>query len=425
MKSIPEQLRIGVFFGGTSPEHEVSVITGLQAVAALSETTRAPTDISVTPVYVTKSGAWYVGDALGSIADYDDVPVLLDRATEVAAASGPGRTMQLVPVRPGRWRRTDPVVIDVALAAFHGAAGENGAFQGVCEMLGVPWTGCSVAASALGMDKALAKQVAAAAGVNVVPGRVVRERAWRGNEDAALAELGAELGYPLIVKPVRLGSSIGLAKAADRNELNAAIEEALRFDSAVMVEKCVPNLREINASVLGDGRRAEVSLLEEPISAGGLLSFEDKYMRGGGRGGPKGAGRTAGGPKGAGRTVGGPKSGMASLDRNIPATIPESVAGEVRSMALDVFAALDASGVARIDFLMDNATGELYFNEINTIPGSFSFYLWEPAGVPFRELLERLLTLALDRYAERHERVSRFNVNLLSDRAARGLKSAK
>jgi len=413
MKSIPEQLRIGVFFGGTSPEHEVSVITGLQAVAALSETTRAPTDSSVTPVYVTKSGAWYVGDALGSIANYDDVPALLARSTEVAVASGPGRTMKLVPVRPSRWRAAEPIVLDVALAAFHGAAGENGAFQGTCEMMGVPWTGCSVAASALGMDKALAKQMVAAAGVSVVPGRTLQEHAWRDTEDEVLDALAAELGYPLIVKPVRLGSSIGIAKAADRNELDAAIEEALRFDSAVIVERCVPNLREINASVLGDGARAEVSVLEEPVSASGLLSFEDKYMRGGA------------GPKGAGRSAAGPKSGMASLDRKIPAPIPDAVADTVRSMALGVFAALGASGVARIDFLMDDATGTLYFNEINTIPGSFSFYLWEPAGVPFRALLERLLTLALDRYAERHERVSRFNVNLLSDRAARGLKSAK
>ncbi len=424
MKSIPEQLRIGIFFGGTSPEHEVSVITGLQAVAALSEgalSTRAlsmragaDTKLVVTPVYVTKSGTWFVGEVLDAVERYADIPALLSRATEVAAASGPGRTMKLVPVRPARWRRpAEPVVIDVALAAFHGAAGENGAFQGVCEMLGVPWTGCSVAASALGMDKALAKQMAAAAGVHVVPGRVVREHAWRGTEDAMLEGLSAEFGYPLIVKPVRLGSSIGITRAADRTGLDAAIEDAFRFDSAVMVEKCVPNLREINASVLGDGRRAEVSVLEEPVSATGLLSFEDKYMQGGG------------GRKEAGFSGASPKSGMASLDRKIPAPIPESVADEVRAMALDVFSALDASGVARIDFLMDSETGTLYFNEINTIPGSFSFYLWEPAGLPFRELLERLIELALTRYAERHERVSRFSVNLLSDRAARGLKSGK
>ena len=387
------------------------MITGLQAVAALNEDggtggDLGETALTITPVYVTKSGSWYVGESLDQVEHYADVSSLVDTAVEVAAASGPGRTMQLVPVRQGRWRRTEPVVIDVALAAFHGAAGENGAFQGLCEMLGVPWTGCGVAASSIGMDKALAKQLVSAAGVCVVPGRVLREAAWRGSEDSVLEQLPAELGWPLIVKPVRMGSSIGISRAGDEQALDAAIEEAFRFDSAVLVEYAVPNLREINASVLGMGARAAVSVLEEPVSASGLLSFEDKYMRGD-------------------SSSVGTKRGMASLDRKIPAPVSDSVADEVRAMALDVFAALNASGVARIDFLMNDETGDVYFNEINTIPGSFSFYLWQPAGVPFRELLERLVRLALDRFSTEHERVSRFEVNLLSDRAARGLKSGK
>jgi D-alanine-D-alanine ligase len=389
--------RVGVWFGGQSPEHEVSVISALQAVAALDGNRFVPV-----PVYVSKQGRWYSGHHLLELERYQDIPSLLAHATEVALAPGTGQTARLIPVRGPFLGHAEPVVLDVVFLGFHGGSGENGGVQGLCEMLGVPYTGSGVLSSAAGMDKVVAKTLCRLAGVPVVPWHVIPEDVWRGHEDAVLKEVQDTLGMPLIVKPVRLGSSIGIAKVTTRDALEAAVEDAFRYDARVLVERCVPNLREINASVLGRGAKCRVSVLEEPVAADSFLSFKDKYQRSAGK-----------------------SSGMASLDRLIPAPLEEEVAERIRGLAVQAFTALDSAGVARIDFLMDGKSGEVFFNEINTIPGSFSFYLWEPAGVPFRDLLTELIDLAFERFEEYHARVQSYDINLLQERAVRGLKGAK
>lgn len=402
-----QRKRIGVFFGGQSPEHEVSVITGLQVVAALDTA-----QFEVTPVYVTKDGHWFIGSHLGDITRYADIGALLSKAREVALATGPGRTLALVERKSSFIGSAKEILLDVAFLAFHGGAGENGAVQGLCETLNVPFTGSGIAASAMGMDKVVSKKMCQMVGVPIVDWLEIWEYEWRGKEAAKLEEIESQIGFPAIVKPVRLGSSIGIARVVNREDLDNAIENAFRYDASVMVEKCVPNLREINCSVLGDESDCQVSVLEEPVSKEGILSFKDKYMR-------DDSSSKSGGSKSR------QGAGMASLDRLIPAPISQELGQEISRLARQIFKALNCSGVVRIDFLMDDALQKVWFNEINTIPGSFSFYLWQPTGLPFEELVKKLVDLAISSYENRSGRVRSYEVNLLATRSKGGLKGGK
>lgn len=402
-----------------APEHEVSVISGLQAAAALDRDRYRPV-----PLYVAKDGTWYTGAPLLDPSTFQDldrltakaIPVVLDPASRLG-------TLDLVEVgkrslfakRPRRFR------IDVMLLGFHGGEGENGGVQGLCETFNVPYTGSGVPGSALGMDKVLSKLLCREQGIPVVDFVWFRESQWANREEAWLDRVEAELGYPVIVKPARLGSSIGIAKADDRPALDAAIEGALRYDDKVIVEQAIRQLREVNCSVLGDPDEALASVLEEPIrtETDELLSFQDKYMRGGGgKGGAKS--RPRGAKQGEDRA-----QGMASLDRIIPAPLSEAQTDEMQQLAVRIFQLFECAGVARLDFLLDGETGAYYFNEINTIPGSFSFYLWEPSGVPFDELTHRLVEIARHQHRRKNSRVRSFDVNLLAAGSLKGIKGAK
>ncbi|MFQ5569052.1 MAG: D-alanine--D-alanine ligase family protein [Rhodothermales bacterium] len=410
-------LNVGVAFGGVAPEHEVSVISALQAAAALDRTRYRPI-----PLYVAKDGTWYTGDRLLDSDTYKDLDRL--RATAIPLALDPAShgTLELVEAttsglfsrRPRRFR------IDVMFLGFHGGEGENGGFQGLCETFNVPYTGSGVFGSALGMDKVLSKMLCRDQDIPIVDFQWFREEDWGGDEEAWLDRLEEHLGYPVIVKPARLGSSIGIARADTRSELDAAIEEAFRYDDKIVVERAVRLLREINCSVLGDPSDAVASVLEEPVHTRkeDLLSFQDKYLRGGGRPGTKGARRGT-------KQRGGGSEGMASLDRIIPAPLTEEQTRDIRQRAVRIFQLFECAGVARLDFLMDGETGAVYFNEINTIPGSFSFYLWEPSGVPFDELTHRLIALARRRHRQKNGRIRSYDVNLLSEHSLSGLKGAK
>ena len=291
--------------------------------------------------------------------------------------------------------------------------GENGGIQGLCETYNVPYTGSGVFGSALGMDKVMTKMICRDQGVPVVPYISFREHEWAGHEDTYLDQ-AEEMGLPLIVKPARLGSSIGIARATSRGELDAAIEDAFRYDDKIVVEHAVPHLREINCSVLGDTYEARASVLEEPLTGEELLSFQEKYMRSEGSGGAKHGSKQGGNAS----------EGMASLDRVIPAPLTDKQTEEIRALAVRVFQLFECAGVARIDFLLNGKTHDVYFNEINTIPGSFSFYLWEPSGVPFNDLVHQLIQLALKRSKDRNRHVRSYDVNLLAMRAS-GAKGSK
>lgn len=395
-------LNIGIVFGGVSPEHEVSIITAMQVVAALDTSRYRPI-----PVYLAKDGNSYTGPNLFNVEVYKDIETLMLIAQQVHLQAGEQGKVELVASVPKGWfgQQLQRVTLDVMFLALHGGEGENGAIQGICETYDVPYTGSSVLGSALGMDKVLSKIVCRAEDVPVVDFLTIRDAKWANREEEWLDKCEAALGYPVVVKPARLGSSIGISKASDRQQLDAAIEEALRYDEKIIVEHAVQQLREINCSVLGDPDEAIASVLEQPLTGEELLTYQEKYMRGGGNEGAK-----VSGAKGAGQ---GGSSGMASLDRKIPAPISDDQTREIQALAVRIFQLFECAGLARIDFMIDDATGQVYFNEINTIPGSFAFYLWEPSGIPFQELTHRLIEIARQQNKKKSHRVRSYDVNLL------------
>jgi D-alanine-D-alanine ligase len=410
-----ETLNVGVALGGVAPEHEVSVISALQAAAALDRDRYDPV-----PLYIAKDGTWYTGESLLNVDRYADLDSLLEEAVPVALCPTPHGRLELLENREaGAFERLSRpprrIPVDVMLLGLHGGAGEDGGLQGLCETFNVPYTSTGVFGSALGMDKVMSKRVCQQADIPVVEFVPFREEDWAYREEEGLDRCEAEIGYPVVVKPARCGSSIGIARADTRDELDAAVEDAFRYDDKVIVERAVTELREINCSVLGDRHEATPSVLEEPKPSDDdeVLTFQDKYMR------EEGEDAKAGGAKTADEAP----EGMAAQDRIVPARLSDERTEAIQEVAVRLFHLFECAGVVRIDFMIDEATDTLYFNEINTIPGSFSFYLWEPSGVPFDELVDRLVDIARRRHREQNGRVQTYDVNLLSEKSLQGLKA--
>lgn len=384
-----------VAFGGVSPEHEVSVITAIQAASALKDS-----GLSLTPLYVSKSGRFLTGPQLLELESYKDLKTLEQQAVPCAFQTDAlGRTVLSETRKGGLFSKPKVWPVDVVLVAFHGSEGENGAFQGLCEQYNLPYTGSGVMASSVGMDKRAAKVHAAACGVPVVEGLDFTEAEWAAGSEALLEKILA-LDTTVVVKPLRLGSSIGVEVVSGRDAIVRAVETGFRYDAHLLIEKAVRPLREVNCSVLGNAADAQASVCEQPKGSAELLSFQDKYMGDSGK-------------------------GMASASRIIPAPIPEALTEAIQQASLRLFRELDASGVARFDFLVNDETGQFYFNEINTIPGSFSFYLWDKTGIGFPQLMKKLLDIALARHREKNGRVRSYETNLLSTKAVKGIKGLK
>jgi len=389
--------KVAILFGGKSVEHEVSVISGLQAVLNMDAE-----KYDVVPVYMTKRNEMYVGEDVGDIESYKNIPALLARSRKVVLVNDGGR-VRLVPWPPKRFGRNAAVDIDVAFPVVHGTNVEDGTLQGYLKTVGVPFVGCDVAASAAGMDKGVTKAILKEAGVPVLDARVFTLSDY-AETDALFDAVETAFGYPVIVKPVNLGSSVGINVAKDRLELSDAVDDAFRYANRILVERAITRLREINCSVLGDENGAEASECEEPLHTKDILSYEDKYVR---------------------HSKGGGSKGMAGVSRKIPAGLPPEKREEIRALAVKAFRALGCNGVARIDFMIDEETGKLYFNEINTIPGSLAFYLWEPVGVPYKTLLDRLVQLALKRLREEENLTFTFDTNILDSASFGGSKGGK
>ncbi len=384
-----------VAFGGVSPEHEVSVITALQAVQALKETGN-----TLIPLYVTKSGRFLTGPVLLELEAFENLKTLEEKASPCAfRTSSFGKTVLTETESAGLFRKPKTHAVDVALTAFHGSDGENGGFQGLCEMYNLAYTGSGSLASSMGMNKRAAKLHAKAVNVPVVRDVLIRETDWVKNKRELIGRVG-ELGYPVFVKPLTLGSSIGVERVSDQDAFKKAVETAFRYDDSLLAEEAVHPLIEINCSVLGDGTEARASVCEQPLGKEEALSFTDKYMGDEGK-------------------------GMASASRIIPAPISETLTKKIQQASLELFKSMEASGVARFDFLVQKETGDFYFNEINTIPGSFSFYLWEKSGIGFTALLQEMLEIAVRRHKARNGRIRSYETNLLSQKAVKGIKGLK
>ena len=389
--------RVAMMFGGKSVEHEVSVITGIQAILSMN-TER----YEVIPVYLTKNNDMYIGEDIGKIEAYKDIPGLLKRSQRVIMVRE-GERVLLQPFPQKVFGGKKPVEIDIAFPCVHGTNVEDGAFQGYLKTVGIPFVGCDVTASAVGMDKFIMKQILKEYDIPLLDGALYLLSDYAKMEEL-LDKIEKRFGYPVIVKPVNLGSSVGISVAKDREELTKSLDDAFRYATKVLVEHAITNLREINCAVLGDENEAEASEIEEPMHTKEILSYEDKYVSN---------------AKGSGQ------KGMASVARKIPADVPAEKREEIRNLAVKAFQALGCNGVARIDFMIDEDNGALYFNEINTIPGSLAFYLWEPIGVPYKELLDRMIKLAQKRSRTEQAITFTFDTNILNTASFGGSKGVK
>jgi D-alanine-D-alanine ligase len=397
--------RLAVIFGSRSVEHEVSVITAQQIMAAAD-----PAKYDVVPIYITKEGAWLTGAALADL-DTFRVPGRLERAERAFLAPEPGqRGLVRAEAGLGLFRRGGPIEIDVAFPAIHGTHGEDGTLQGLLELADVPYVGAGVAAAAVGMDKILTKAAFQAAGLPVVDGRWYTRTRFQAEPERLLDEVEQTIGYPAFVKPAVLGSSIGVACAANRDDLRFALEVASSYGRRLLVEQALEDFVEVNCAVLGNDDPI-ASVCEQPVRATEVLSYADKYLHG-----TKGAEPPSAAPTTAGGKAGG---GMQSAQRLIPAPIPDDLTARLQALAVDAFRAIDGAGIARVDFLVTR-DGEAYVNEINTLPGSLSYYLWEPSGVSFPALIDRLVALALERHADRRRTTYSYDSDLLQRAAKPG-----
>lgn len=391
-----EKLAIGVIFGGRSVEHDVSVVTAHQVMEVL-----APHH-EVVPIYITREGRWLSAPALF------DLSVYRDRRWEevgedawIPPVAGYGGLHVEARKRFGR-REVSRVPLDVVVPAIHGTYGEDGTLQGLLELADIAYTGPGVTGAAVGMDKVAMKAAFVAAGLPIVPHVLVESHRLDMELDSVVAEIEAEIGYPAFVKPVRLGSSVGIGKAPDRAGLLTALDVARRYDRRLLVEIAMEGCIEVNCSVLGGPETdPQVSVCEQPVLAEDFLTFSDKYLRGG-KGGTK-------------------SEGMASLDRRIPAPIGDTLTKQVQENAVAAFKAVDAAGVARVDSFVDTERAETWVMEINTTPGSFAFYLWEESGVGFDELLDRVIQVALSTQRAKTELLFSYDSGMLE--AARGGKT--
>lgn len=380
------KIKVGVFFGGRSVEHEISIISAVQAMLAFDKE-----KYDVVPVYITKDNKFYTGSILMDIEQYKDIENVIKNSQRVILQNIDGK-VRLLRYPMKMFKNPEVDYIDVAFPVVHGTNVEDGTIEGFLHMLDIPYCECDILSSAVGMDKFAQKTILRAYDIPVLNAKCFDMKKYNKNQKNILEDIEKDILYPMIVKPVNLGSSVGIRKVNNREELEDAIDYAFEFSLRVLVEHAVENLREINCSVLGDYENARASECEEPLNADEILSYQDKYL----------SGEKSG------------SKGMSSTKRKLPADISKEISNKIKEYAIETFKALGCNGVVRIDFLMNDKTKEIWVNEINTIPGSLSFYLWEATGVKFSELLDEIVNLGLKRKREQDTVNYSFDTNVLA-----------
>ncbi len=363
-------INLAVFFGGRTAEHDVSIITGTQFIENADKT-----KYNIIPVYISREGYWYTGKPLANAHFYLKADLSMKGIDRVILSPEAG-SRELI--KKTAFGIKTVAKIDVVALAMHGMHGEDGTLQGLMELADIPYTSAGVTGSSAGMDKILSKAAFKGLGIPCLDCVYFERQEYQDNPQKIINKIEQAFTYPVIVKPANLGSSIGIKKAHDQTELEEAIDLALNYDRRILVERAIQDLKEINCAVLGDGSQAVTSFLEQPLSKGEILDFADKYL-----------------------PENGESKGMKSLDRILPAQLPLEMEKKIKEYALEIFKGFDMKGVVRIDFMIDNATNEIYANEVNTIPGSFAFYLFEPAGLPYKKMIDRLVDGAIQRHQEK------------------------
>ena len=403
--------KIAVFFGGNSVEHEVSIITALHAVENIDRN-----KYDVLPIYITKNNKMYAGEKIGDIKNYNNIPKLLKEGTQVIPVNL-GEKTALLRAEKKLFKNAIFDYIDIAFPIVHGTNVEDGTIEGFVKMLNIPYVGCDVISSAIGMDKYACKEILRANDIPVIDGKLYNIKQYKDDEKALRKDIEKNLGFPVITKPVNLGSSVGISIAKDQTELEKSLEEAFTYASKVLVEKAVMNLKEVNCSVIGDYESAKASECESPIKMDKILSYRDKYL-GNGTKGTKGVkGTKSAGVKGSknasfGGTMGSDNSNP-SLE--LPAKISAEQKKTIQNLAVKTFQALGCNGVIRIDFIIDQDTNKIYVNEVNTIPGSLSFHLWRETGTNYTEELNEVISLGLKRAREEKNLTFSFETNILAN----------
>lgn len=392
------KINVGVIFGGRSVEHEVSIISAIQAMEHLD---RDKYDIY--PIYITKEGSWKYDKALNSIDMFKDMSLLNRYAKDVVLLNKNGKFY----LQKTSFIKSNLCELDIILPVVHGTNVEDGTLQGYLETVGIPYVGSDVFAASVGQDKVFMKQIFESMGIPIT------KYVWFFNSEydqdyEGIMKKIKKLKFPVFVKPAKLGSSVGISKVNKFEELDEAIIDAFRYDNKLIIEEGVSNLKEANISVLGNNEKQELSVIEEVLASKDFLTYQDKYE--------------GNGKKGKFCS----SKGMVSTTRKIPAELADIIKDEIETQALKSFKALNSSGVVRIDFLIDEKEQKVYVNEVNTIPGSLSFYLWEPTGKTYKTLLDDMINIAIKDYQRKRKITYSFDSNILSGyNGIKGIKGIK
>ena len=391
-------IKIGVIFGGESVEHEVSIISAVQAMYKIDTS-----KYEVIPIYITKKGEWYTGEILKELETYKDMSLLKRYTKNVVLTTKDN----LFVLQNKKGFKGVVKELDIVFPIVHGNNVEDGALQGYLRTIGIPFVGSDVTPSGVAQDKVFQRVIWESEGIPAPKHVWFYDTDYTTDVDSVMEKI-EELKYPMIVKPATLGSSIGIGTAKDKDELIEKIDEAIRYDKKIIVEEMVQNLNEVNISVLGNSTSVSLSELERVLTENELLTYEDKYIGGGQKLGVKG---------------GSASKGMVSTDRIIPADISDKLKEEIKDYAIRAFKSLGMSGVARIDFLIDSKKNKVYINEINACPGSLAFYLWSPVGKDYTELLDDMINVAIKDYKVRTAKIHSFDSNILQN--FNGVKGSK
>ncbi|MDL2211459.1 D-alanine--D-alanine ligase [Erysipelotrichaceae bacterium OttesenSCG-928-M19] len=379
------KLNIGVIFGGVSVEHEISVISAHQVINALDKE-----KYNVIPIYISKDQDFYFENSYFDIKTFTDLSKAVAAGVKVVFKKVQSKVeMHYAKNKLFSSKMKD---IDIFFPVMHGTNGEDGKLQGMLEMLDATFVGPDTKSAVNGQDKVFMKSILAHNGIKIVDFEWLYKTDYYENEDDIITSLIKKLHFPMIIKPASLGSSIGISKANNIDKLKEAIDYAFQYDTKILIEKVIDNLCEVNCAVLGDYSEQITSDIEEVFQSDEFLSYEDKYQSKGSKG-----------------------QGMAATKRVIPANIDTELTSKVKTLAIDGFKVLNLSGNTRIDFLIDKNTREVYLNETNTIPGSLAFYMWESSGMPFSELCDRLIKLAIKRKREEAKNITTFSTNVLEN----------
>ena len=384
------RIRLGVIFGGESVEHEVSIISAIQAMNKIDSG-----KYDIIPIYITKDRQWYTGEMLKEIETYSDLSLIKKYAKNVVLYEKDGRFI----LQNKKGFKGIIKELDIAFPIVHGTNVEDGVLQGYLQSVGIPFVGGDVYASVVGQDKLFMKEIFESQDLPICKYTWFYDSEYEEDPDSIFTKI-KKLGYPVIVKPATLGSSVGIKTAYSQDDVKVAIDDAIKYDNKIIVEKLVEDLMEVNISVLGNYENQQVSAIEQVMPTKDFLTYEDKYT-----GSNKVKGKLGGKFKSS--------KGMVSASRVIPAPLEDKMKEEIESVAVNAFKALGSSGVVRIDFLVDKKNNKVYINEVNNIPGSLSFYLWEPIGKEYTELLDDMINIGIRDYKKRIAKTHSFDTNIL------------